>query len=354
MRIEAIASSFPERVVETEEVLDIIRSKSKVSFHGDLERTLKKISAIVKRSGIRQRRWLAPGDTAFAHIETAILKALEEADVGVDEVDLLIYASVDRQIREPGHSFLIAKAMGMSQAHCFDIIEACAGFGRAAHVAQAMLKSGDYKRILIVTSEFNCHEGGWGHCGHQLCSENDLPWAFSTFTIGEAATATLFGVGGEDWKFDLACRPDYAHLCMAPIADVQSETTSTIGSTSVAGKGGPRFVAWGLEMEKHGVPLIKEMLFRRLDWIDSSKILIPHSHSKRAWIDVAHSVAESQGQSRNWPFYFICETFGNVVSSSIPASLSMAVRNQKLQRGDRVTVLMTAAGLSFGVYTFEY
>ena len=350
MRIEAIASSLPERIVETEEVLDIIRTKSRASFRGDLEQTLKKISIIVKRSGIRQGRWLRAGETAFEHVERSILEATHSAGVSKDEIDLLIYASVDKQIREPGHSFLIAKAMGMSHVQCFDILEACAGFGRAAHVAQAFLKSATYQRILIVTSEFNCHEGGWGHCGHQLQSEQDLPWAFSTFTIGEAATATLLVADGEDWQFDVECRPDFADLCMSPISDVQSPTTSQIGSTKVAGRGDSRFVAWGLEMEKPGVPLIKAMLSRRLDWIRASQILIPHTHSQKSWLEVAQSFPNGD----SWPFYFICQEFGNVVSSSIPTAISIAVKDQKLNRNDRVTALMTAAGLSFGVYSFKY
>ena len=77
-----------------------------------------------KRRWLRRSRWLAPDETSFDHLENAIRSAQEQAQLMPPHIDMLIYTSVDKQVCETGHAFLIAKAMGMYDAQCFDFVEA--------------------------------------------------------------------------------------------------------------------------------------------------------------------------------------------------------------------------------------
>src|SRR5690606_14008827 len=111
--------------------------------------------------------------------------ALAESGLSLGDIDLLIHASVDRRVVEPGQSFLIARALGARSLQCFDVLEACNSWVRAAHLAHGLLGTGEYEHVLIVTSEFSVHEGEWLFRNFAIESDEDLHWAFPAFTVGE-------------------------------------------------------------------------------------------------------------------------------------------------------------------------
>lgn len=349
MKICGIAAAFPERVVSNDEILSMIEAHSREVFDGDLPKALGATKMFLEYTGARNRRWIAPGQTVFSYTERAIVEALEAAGIGRQDVDLLIHCGVDRRVVEPGQSFFIAKAMGMKRVQCFDVLEACASWMRAMHLARSLLRGGGYRHILIVTSEFAVHEGEWGYSNFRLGQMTDLEWTFPTYTIGESATATVISAAEQHggWYFDFVGRPQYAELCMCPIDDYADEV-ATMNSASLHGKGGRRFVSYGKQMRDIGVDEMYSLLSRAKGRIEHCDIVFPHTQQRRSWNE------DSQRIGLELPFYFVYPEYGNLVSGSIPGAMALAECEGRLTRGAQVGVLMAAAGLSLSLAIFQY
>ena len=61
MKIDSVKASFPSKTVSNEEVVDLIRFNSSKEFEGDIEKTLRKIKVVLKKTGIENRVWLDKG-----------------------------------------------------------------------------------------------------------------------------------------------------------------------------------------------------------------------------------------------------------------------------------------------------
>ena len=238
MHVSAISASFPEREVDNQEVLDLFKTRSEKTFEGDLDATLAQIAFYIEYSGARTRRWLSPGENFFVHTDRAIRTALDRASLTKDDIDLLIYASVDRRVVEPGQAHFVAKAMEMDRAECFDVLDACNSWSRALFIANRFLSTGWYRRIMIVTNEFANHEGLWVHNGFALDDAASMEWAFACGTLGECATATVLTQRHDKkWTFNFLSDTRHADLCMCPVDDF-NEAEARMNHTSVAGQGG--------------------------------------------------------------------------------------------------------------------
>lgn len=349
MKIRGVAAAFPERVVSNDEILSIIEAHSRDAFVGDLRQALGATKFFLEHTGARNRRWIAPGEVVFSYTERAIVEALDAAGIDRQDVDLLIHCGVDRRVVEPGQSFFIAKAMGMKHVQCFDVLEACASWMRGMHLARSLLRSGGYRHILVVTSEFAAHEGEWAYKNFCLERIADLEWAFPSYTIGESATATVVTVAEqyEGWYFDFVGRPQHAELCMCPMDDYADEVAIMNGA-SLRGKGGRRFISYGKQMRDVGIGEMYDLLSRAKGRIERCDIVFPHTQQQRSWSD------DSRHSGLEIPFYFVYPEYGNLVSSSIPGAMALAEREGQLIRGAQVGVLMAAAGLSLSLATFQY
>lgn len=349
MKIQAVAAAFPDRVVSNDEILQIVETRSREGFEGDLPKALQATKMFLEYTGAKNRRWVAPGENVFRYTERAVKQAMHLADVDLSEVDLLIHCGVDRRVVEPGQSFFIAKALGMRDVECFDVLEACASWMRGMQLARMFIKSGRYRNVLVITAEFAVHEGEWANRNFSLSNMSELEWAFPSYTVGESATATLVGATDEDdcWKFEFHGMPQYAELCMCPIDDYADEVAMMNGA-SLKGKGGKRFVSYGKQLRDAGVEAMLGLLERSKDDIARADIIFPHTQQRRSWVE------DAQRMKVDMPYYFIYPEYGNLVSSSIPAAMALARDEGRLTRGVEVGVLMAAAGMSMSLATFRY
>lgn len=108
---------------------------------------------IVKRTGIRRRRWAAPGDRLHDLAARAARDALDDGGVTAQERDLILFATCTADEIIPHASSLLADALGATRAGAMDIGAACTGFLSALSLATAMIETGRAARILIVGAE---------------------------------------------------------------------------------------------------------------------------------------------------------------------------------------------------------
>jgi 3-oxoacyl-[acyl-carrier-protein] synthase III len=344
MRIAAVSAAFPSKLVSNSDILEMVENKSADCFDGSLEKLLQNISFYFKYSGAETRRWLASDENAFDLTERAVSDALDRANIGIEDVDVLIHASVDRRVIEPGMSFLLAKALGFQRVQCFDILEACNSWSRAMQFAQFLLQTEE--NILIITSEFLSHDVG--PKTFRLEKAEDLEWAFPSMTVGESTTATVITRDDANlWDFSFTCIPQYADLCVLPNGKYGEEVTNLNG-LDISGKGPEIFVAYGKKMQAVGKSELVNIVKQNRDSMSEFDMVFPHSHNKRLWTDIA--------KEEQWdvPYYFVYQTYGNLVTSSVPAAIYLASQDGCLKRNDRVAGWIAASGLSFSFFQFTY
>lgn len=347
MRIDAVKVAFPSRVMDNDEILNLVRQHSQESFAGDLEHTVGRIAKALHASGAERRRWLGEGETPLACIRSATTQALDEAGVGKQDVDLLIYVGIGRGFIEPGQSYMVAHALGMDRVECFDIIDACMSWTRAMQIAESFLQTQRHRRILIVNGEINTFEGGpLFPCNYRLQNADELEWTFPSYTIGSAATATLVSADNDNpWTWSFSSRPDLADLCTVPSAGSHlfASDAPKIGKNGVN-----RFTSFGRDLHAHGrapaVAAMRDILARH----DDIGRVFTHTSSFKEWDSFGRDVGMHE------KIYSLYPEYGNIVSASVPAGIALAVDEGLVRRGERVAGWVGSAGMSFSAYSFRY
>src|SRR5438094_6669008 len=105
------------------------------------------------RTGIRERRWLAPGETGVELGRRAAAAALKSAGLHQPDLDAIVYATVTPDHFIPGNGILLQRALGLAEIPAIDIRMQCAGFVYALSLADAYVRLGTYRRILVVGQE---------------------------------------------------------------------------------------------------------------------------------------------------------------------------------------------------------
>src|SRR5579871_5052286 len=108
---------------------------------------------IVSRSGIKERRiapdWICTSDMAVE----AARRAMEQAEVREDEIDLIICATITPDMPFPATACLVQQKIGARRAAAFDMEAACSGFLYAMEIGQQFVTSGTYNTVLIIGAE---------------------------------------------------------------------------------------------------------------------------------------------------------------------------------------------------------
>jgi 3-oxoacyl-[acyl-carrier-protein] synthase III len=346
MIIENVAVSLPERAVSNEEMIELIAFHSK-SYNGDLPQTLRVVKARLDRSGLINRYWLADGERPIDHVFQAVAHALKNSTLRPPDIDLFIYVGIGGGFHKLGNAYILAKTLGFDNAECFDILDACMSWTRALYLVNSLFKTRGTRNALIVNGEFNVIAGAASYPGNCVVRDaQELEYLLPSFTVGEAATATLLLPGNADnLSITFRSKPDCADLCL--IADEGHEGFFPVSPT-VARLGAGRFTALGREIHEHiaeEVPLT--MLESGISPMDAD-VVFTHASSKTAWnrIGMQHGFAEKI-------FHIYPET-GNVGSASIPAAMALAQKAGTLVKGNRVAFLMGSAGMSFAAGKFVY
>jgi len=345
MKILSIGYSIPSKGYSNEESINYwLKNLRELSY---FKRPMyrKVLLKILERTGAKYRyaRDITKGETAYEHIMNAMNKALEKANLAANDIDLLIYCGVGKGFIEPSNAYMYAKEIGMKSTECFDVVDACMSWTRTMQLCSSFLKCKTYKKIMVVTGEF--------HLGlrdtHKIPSLESLEYNFPMYTIGEAATATILEDSEQHWNFNFMSRPEHAALCTIPIEGFDSY----IPKHEKIGHNGPgKFVSYGKELLNAATPLLKKVVAESIS--DTSKIdlFIPHAPSKKVYTEGFKDV----GIASEKLYSKIYESYGNLVSSSVPTALAMAFEENRINRGSKVALIPASAGLSVAAVTFTF
>ncbi|MBA2673455.1 3-oxoacyl-[acyl-carrier-protein] synthase III C-terminal domain-containing protein [Ramlibacter sp.] len=343
MIIESLAASFPSRKVSNADVVELIGQHSQ-GFDGNLDKGLRIVKTLLDRSGLVNRNWCAEDERPIDHLGKAVSDALDSSGFTPKDVDLFVYVGIGGGFREPANSYMAAKALGFTRAECFDVIDACMSWTRAMSLVDSLFKTRSYRNAMIVNAEFHMQPGGPMFPNYALENTEQLEYALPTFTIGEAATATLLLPDDPgNFNFTFHSKPEYADLCTIPFDGYEGFCADNYH----IGRLGPgRFTAMGAKMHQQleqGLPFVLQGVNA-----DEFDVAFTHTSSQTEWARACEKFGIGD------KIYHVYHRTGNVVSASIPAAIALAREAGRLKKGDRVLSCMGSAGLSFNATRFRF
>jgi 3-oxoacyl-[acyl-carrier-protein] synthase-3 len=110
---------------------------------------------IVQRSGIEERRWVAPEVTTTDLGLEAARAAIADAGIDKGEIDCILFAHISPDHDFPGNACFLQPKLGLTGIPAIDVRQQCSGFIYAMSIADAFIKSGQYKTILVVGAEIH-------------------------------------------------------------------------------------------------------------------------------------------------------------------------------------------------------
>ncbi len=108
---------------------------------------------ITTRTGIKERRVAAKDETTSDMAAKAALKAIEQAKISPEEIDLLLVATATPDMIFPATACFVQKKIGAKNAACLDVSAACAGFLFGVEIAQQFITSGTYDTALVIGAD---------------------------------------------------------------------------------------------------------------------------------------------------------------------------------------------------------
>lgn len=345
MRLLAIAHEVPSVEVTNSTLIDrILGHEANRVPTADRRAFADALSARFERAGAVTRFHRAPAERAVDFGLRAGRKALSTAGLDPGDIDLLIYVGVGRGFLEPATANVFQHRLGLVNATCFDILDACASWMRALDVARHLLSQGSYRRVMILNCEFNFEE----FIRWDLRSEADLEHLWGGFTVGEAATATIVENGDGDDEYLAVFRTSGGHhdLCQIPLPHARQFAEGPgRGDTAPL-----RFFVFAADLHQQAIGQLHDQYWAeprlaqgRWDLILGHSTSVPAARAvfKLLKLDAARGLD-------TFPRY------GNTVSASIPLALSLAHERRRLARGDRVLLVVASAGLTTGFCSFVH
>jgi 3-oxoacyl-[acyl-carrier-protein] synthase-3 len=284
---------------------------------------------IVQRTGIHERRIAAIGETTSDMALHAARAALTHAKVDAQSIDLIVLATSTPDNTFPASAVSVQAGLGITHGAAFDLQAVCTGFVYGLATADSFLRTGSFKRALVIGSE---------------TFSRILDWTDRT-------TCVLFGDGAGAVVLDVQEQPgtreDRGVLTSHLRADGRHKdklyvdggpsSTQTVGHLRMDGRDVFRYAVGAITG-------VVEDAFRQtgytaadIDWF------VPHQANKRIIDGAAHKLGIAPEK-----VIITLDRHGNTSAASIPLALADAVADRRIKRGDLVLLEAMGGGFTWG------
>jgi len=286
---------------------------------------------VVTRTGIRSRYLAEPGTTSSELGLVAAQRALEMANVAASDLDLIIVATSTPDFIFPSTACLIQGKLGNKGAAAFDVQAVCSGFAYALGIADKFIRSGSHTKVLVIGAEVFSRILDWSDRG----------------------TCVLFGDGAGAVVLEASEKPGI--LATAMHADGSLSGILNVPGQIAGGQvtGDPFLRMDGPAVFKFAVRVLADIAEEvcqvagiktcDVDW------LIPH----QANIRIIEATGKRLGIDREKVIVTVAH-HGNTSAASVPLALDEAVRDGRIQRGQKVLVEGVGGGFTWGAALFEF
>lgn len=288
---------------------------------------------ISSRTGIRERR-LAKEETTTSLAAEAARKAMEDAKVTPEEIELIIVATCSPDSFFPSTACQVQEAVGAVNAAAFDLSAACAGFLFALNTAQAYISGGIYEKALIIGSETISRLLDW----------NDRS---TCVLFGDGAGAVVVQAGEKG----LAGMVQHSDGVKGKVLTCHNRALRNV---LVQGEQDMDYLKMeGQEVFKFAVKKVPECIEELLEKTgvskDEIKYYVLHQANKRIIDSAAKRLKETEEK-----FPVNMNLYGNTSAASIPILLDEINRKGMLEKGDKIVLSGFGAGLTWGAALIEW
>ncbi|MDF2564056.1 MAG: fabH 3 [Massilibacillus sp.] len=304
----------------------------KVLTNFDLEKMVETNNEwIVDRTGISERR-IADENVPTSEIAIhAAENALKNADVSPEEIDLIIFATLTPDTVIPSAACIIQNKLKAVNAAAFDLSAACSGFVYGISVGSQFIKSGMYKKVLVVAAETLSKLINWEDRNTCILFGDGAGAAvLSQVDDGYGILGIELGADGSGGDF----------LNVPASGSLHPATTKTIEDKL-------HYIHMnGSEVFKFAIKIMGEAALKSLNVAglkpNDIDCLIPHQANIR--------IIKSAAKRLNLPMDKVVvnvDKYGNTSAASIPIALSEAVESGRVKKGDVVVLVGFGAGLTW-------
>jgi len=316
-RVVASGSSLPARCVTNADLAKVIDTSD---------------AWVVQRTGIRTRFLLEAAEEPSAMGVEAGKKALAQAKVLPDQVDLLVVATNFPDMICPGSSPFVSAGLGLRGSPFFDLTAGCTGFVYGLVVADGLIRAGLYGHVLLIGLEALSRVTDWSD--RRTC-----------VLFGDGAGAVLLEKGDPDEGIlGSALYGDHEKLFLLHLP---AGGTRAPASRETVDKGEHYLKMEGAGVFRSAVPMMEEstrqalavagLTLEDVDWVipHQANIRIIDSLTHRLGVDPEHVIVN-------------IDRVANTSTASIPIALDEGLRSGRIARGDVVVLTAFGAGATYG------
>lgn len=318
LRIKGTGSSIPKGIVTNEDITNLVDTTNEF---------------IVSRTGIEERH-VATTETTVSMALDASKKALRKAGIVAEELDLILVTTMSPDNSCPNTACSVQNELGARNAIAIDLNTACSGFLFAMSIADAYVKTGKFRTVLIVSSELLSKVVDWS----------------------ERTTCILFGDGSGAAVFQ-ADESGLINVC--EYSDGSGGKHLSAGSVPINNlllpdkKGFTYPVMDGKEIVKFATSKVPESIMKVLEEskvdISEIKYFVLHQANKRIIEEIAQNLGVDMSK-----FPTNVEKYGNTSSASLPILLDELNTANKFDKGDKIVLAAFGGGLTWAAALVEW
>lgn len=321
--ITGVGSYVPERILTNAELERMVETSDEW---------------ITTRTGIRERRIAAAGETTSDMAVAAARHAITRAGITPEQIDLIIVATITPDMPFPSTACLVQQKLGATRAAAFDIEAACSGFVYALDIASHFVASHTYETVLVIGAE-------------KMSSVIDWTDRNTCVLFGDGAGAAVLQnrpnahgllttcLGSDGTKAGLLELPGGGSAC-PPTADSVANRMHYLRMD-------------GKQTFKNAVNAMVSAAHDALDRcglkVDQIRCIIPHQANQRIITAVSEQLGAAEGQ-----VFVNVDRFGNTSAASVAIALDEAATEGRIERGDLVLMVVFGAGLTWGAAIIEW
>lgn len=318
--IRGVGASLPKRVMTNADLESVVDTTDQW---------------IVERSGIRQRHIAGDDETTGSLGIAAARQALVRAGIDPVDIDLVICATATPDRTFPSTAVRVQAGLGISKGAAFDVQAVCSGFVYAMTIADNFLKTGQFRRALVIGSE---------------TFSRILDWT-------DRSTCVLFGDGAGAVVLEAqpqhGTKDDRGVLSARIRSDGRFEdllyvdggpsTTKTVGHLRMNGR----------EVFRHAIQkisgVIEETLVANGIAPDEINLFVPHQANTR----ILDGIAKKLNVDPN-KIIMTLSKHGNTSAASIPLALNEAFEEHRVKEGDLVLLEAMGGGFTWGAVLIRW
>ncbi|MDD4957575.1 MAG: ketoacyl-ACP synthase III [Candidatus Omnitrophica bacterium] len=310
-----------------------------VLTNADLERMVDTSDEwITTRTGIKERRIAANNEATSDMAVKAAKSALKNAGLTPEDIDLIIVATITPDMFFPSTACLVQYKLGAQNIPAFDIAVACSGYVYGLTIADQFIKSGMYKKALVIAAE-------------KLSTVTDWEDRSTCILFGDGAGAAILGeveeggilgasLGADGSKGDLLQLPAGGSKMPASIKTVENKLHTIKMEGNV--------------LFKHAVKIMADAALAVTEPLgldgDDIDIIIPH----QANIRILNALAKRMGVDPDKKVYLNIYKYGNMSAASSAVALTEAVEEGRIKKGDTILMDAFGGGLTWGALVIKW